>query len=144
MEGRRRQGGKRGRRKSKEFMDAALDAYVRHLALDKWREVSDLQATVGMQMTQAVGEAGTFPERGAYRHIWERYWQHEVVTPPGAATASLFGGIEAAVQQALQEEIEARQRCGDVTVEDTRSYQTFVVRALDHLFAEEAGSIEEL
>ena len=144
MEGRRRQRGKGGRRKSKEFMDAALDAYVRHLALDKWREVTDLQATVGMQMEQAVDEAGTFLERGAYRDIWERCWQRQVLSQPMDATTSLFGAIEAAVRQVLQEEIEARRGCGDMTVEDTRAYQTFVDWALDQLFAEEAGSLEEL
>ncbi|MGQ4809272.1 hypothetical protein NKDENANG_02687 [Candidatus Entotheonellaceae bacterium PAL068K] len=144
MQGRRRKRDTGGRRKSKEFMDAALDAYIRHLALEKWREVTDLQATLGMQMSQAVCEAGTFLERGAYRDIWERCWQRQVLTQVGLATGSIFGGIEAAVQQAVQEEIEARRGAGDVTVEDTRSYQTFVIRALDQLFEEEAGSIEEL
>ena len=79
MERRRRgKGGKQGRRKSKEFMDAALEAYIRHLALQKWREVTDLQETVGVDTAQAICEAGSFLERGAYRDIWERCWRSEV------------------------------------------------------------------
>ncbi len=43
-------GGGKNRRKGKEFMDAALDAYIRHLALQKWREVTDRQDTLGYNL----------------------------------------------------------------------------------------------
>lgn len=141
MERRRRKGGKRGRKKSKEFMDAALDAYIRDLALEKWRQVTDLQETQGVDRAQAVRDAGSFPERDAYRSIWERWWQAEVV---GGQISSLLGCIEAAVRGALGEEIETRQQQGDKSLEDTLDYTTFLSRALDHLFEEEAGSIEEI
>lgn len=141
MERRRRKGGKRGRKKSKEFMDAALDAYIRDLALEKWRQVTDLQETLGVDLAQAVRDAGSFPERDAYRSIWERWWQAEVVA---GQISSLLGCIEAAVRGALGEEIETRQQQGDKSLEDTLDYTTFLSRALDHLFEEEAGSIEEI
>ncbi len=141
MERRRRKGGKRGRKKSKEFMDAALDAYIRDIALEKWRQVTDLQETQGVDTAQAVRDAGSFPERDAYRSIWERWWQAEVVA---GQISSLLGCIEVAVRGALSEEIEARQQQGDKSLEDTRDYSTFLSRALDHLFEEEAGSIEEM
>ncbi len=144
MESRRRRGGKRGRKKSKEFMDAALDAYIRDLALEKWREVTDLQDSLGVDIAQAVRDEGSFAERGPYREIWERWWQTEVVALAAPPDSPLFGYIEAAVKGALTEEIAARQQQGDVTLEDTLDYTTFLSRALDHLFEEEAGSIEEM
>ncbi len=144
MERRRRKGGKRGKQKGKEFMDAALDAYIRDLALEKWRQVTDLQETLGVDAAQAVRDIGSFPERGAYRKIWERWWQAEVATVFAADASPLMGLIEAAVRGALGEEIETRQQQGDKSLEDTLDYTTFLSRALDHLFEEEAGSIEEM
>jgi hypothetical protein len=144
METQRRRRGKRGRRKNKEFMDAALDAYIRHLALEKWREVNDLREAADLDSAQAVGEVGHFHERGVYRDLWERCWQREVVAQITGPMASLLGCIEIAIQGAVREEIEARQQCGDVTLEDTPAYKRFLDLALDRLFEEEAGSLEEL
>lgn len=125
-------------------MDAALDAYIRHLALEKWRQVTDLQESLGVDTAQAVRDAGSFPERDAYRSIWERWWQTQVATVFAADASPLMGLIEVAVQGALREEIETRQQQGDKSLEDTLDYTTFLSRALDHLFEEEAGSIEEM
>ena len=144
MEAQRRKGGKKGRRKSKEFMDAAMDAYMRHLALQKWREVIDLHESAGVDTVQAVREAGHFPQRGVYQSIWERWWQSEVGDQYDASLGSLFGCIEAAVQGAMRDEIAARHEQRDVTIEDTLLYKEFIDQALDRLFEEEAGSIEEL
>lgn len=137
-------GGGKGRRKGKEFMDAALDAYVRHLALQKWREVTDRQETLGEGALQAVQAAGNFAGCGLYQEIWERWWDAEVVAVKGAPETSLFGCIEAAIQGALTEEIDTRRERGDVPLEDGLAYKTFVDHALDRLFEEEAGSLEEL
>ncbi len=144
MKERRRKGGKRGRKKSKEFMDAAIDAYIRDIALEKWRQVTDMQESLGVDLAQAVRDAGSFPERDAYRSIWERWWQEQVVAVAAAQASPLLGCIEAAVRGALSEEIEARQQQGDKSLEDTLDYTAFLSRALDHLFEEEAGSIEEM
>jgi len=144
MGARGRRGGRQGRRKNKEFMDAAVDAYIRHLALEKWRQVTDLQEAAGLDLKQAMHEAGRFAERGVYGDIWRRWWKRQVRAYMVAPSMPLFGHIEAAMQAAVQEERQARRRRGDVTLEDTLPYKAFVDEALDRLFEEEAGSIEEL
>ena len=141
MEKRRQRGGKRRRRKSKEFMDAALDGYIRHVALQKWREVAGVLENLGAESHRAVLEAGSFPERGVYREIWERSWRVHLGAPDSQAS---LGRIEAAVGDAVREEIEARKESGDAPFEDGLDYKNFLDRALDRLFEEEAGSLEEI
>ena len=133
----------RGRKQGKEFMDAALDAYKRHLALHKWRQVMDAQAAVSMAPEQAIREAGRFPVLGPYQDVWERWWETKVVAAGGAETP-LFERIETAVSGALDEEIAARRQRGDAPLEDSVSYRMFVDQALDRLLEEESGSLEEL
>ncbi len=137
----------RGRKQGKEFMDAALDAYKRHLALHKWRQVMDVQssklASKRMAPEQAVREAGRFPGLGPYQDVWERWWDAQVVATT-VSEAPLFGRIEAAVGGALNEEITARRQRGDAPLEDSLSYKMFVDQALDRLLEEESGSLEEL
>ncbi len=67
-------GGGRGKRTGKGFMDAALDAYVRHLALQKWREVIDRQDALGESLLEAAQASGNFAGCGPYQDIWERWW----------------------------------------------------------------------
>jgi hypothetical protein len=133
----------RGRKQGKEFMDAALDAYKRHLALHKWRQVMDVQASVNIAPEQAVREAGRFPGLGYYQDVWERWWDAQVVAAT-VSEAPLFERIEAAVGGALNEEITARRQRGDAPLEDSLSYKMFVGQALDRLLEEESGSLEEL
>ena len=133
----------RGRKQGKEFMDAALDAYRRHLALHKWRQVMDVQASVNVAPEQAVREAGRFPGLGAYQDVWERWWETQVVAVAGSE-APLLARIETAVSGALDEEIATRRQRGDAPLEDSLSYKTFVDQALDRLLEEESGSLEEL
>ena len=133
----------RGRKQGKEFMDAALDAYKRHLALHKWRQVMDVQASVNVAPEQAVREAGRFPGLGAYQDVWERWWDAQVLAVAGSETP-LLERIEAAVGGALDEEITTRRQRGDAPLEDSVSYRTFVDQALDRLLEEESGSLEEL
>lgn len=124
-------------------MDAALDAYRRHLALHKWRQVMDAQAAVSMAPEQAVREAGRFPGLGPYQGIWERWWNVQVVAAAGAE-APLLERIETAVDGAINEEIATRRQRGDAPLEDSLSYKTFLDQALDRLLKEESGSLEEL
>ena len=137
----------RGRKQGKEFMDAALDAYKRHLALHKWRQVMDVQssklASKRMAPEQAVREAGRFPGLGPYQDVWERWWDAQVVATT-ISEGPLFERIEAAVGGALNEEITARRQRGDAPLEDSLSYKMFVDQALDRLLEEESGSLEEL
>ena len=133
----------RGRKQGKEFMDAALDAYKRHLTLHKWRQVMDVQASVNIAPEQAVREAGRFQGLGAYQDIWERWWEAQVVAVAGSE-APLLARIESAVGGALDEEITTRRQRGDAPLEDSVSYKMFVDQALDRLLEEESGSLEEL
>ena len=137
----RRKGG--GRKQGKEFMDAALDAYRRHLALHKWRQVMDVQASVGLTARQAMREAGRFPGLGSYQDVWERWWDEQVMSSVDAETP-LLERVEAAVSGALDEEITRRRQRGDPPLEDSLSYRMFVDQALDRLLEEESGSLEEL
>ena len=137
----RRRGG--GRKQGKEFMEAALDAYRRHLALHKWRQVMDAQASVGVTARQAMREAGRFPGLGSYQDVWERWWDEQVMSGVDAETP-LLERVEAAVSGALQEEITRRRQRGDPPLEDGLSYRMFVDQALDRLLEEESGSLEEL
>lgn len=142
MEKKKRKDGKGSRRKSKEFMDAALDAYIRHLALEKWREINDLRESSGMSPREALREAGRFPERGPYRQLWTRRWEEEVSAD--SSTGALFEQIETVVREALEEEIRQRKACADPSIEDTLGYKRFIDHALERLFNEAAGTIEEL
>ena len=145
MRGRKKGG--RGRKQGKEFMDAALDAYKRHLALHKWRQVMDMQGSepAGKRMAseQALREAGRFPGLGPYQDVWERWWETKVVAVAGSETP-LLQRIETAVGGALDEEITTRRQRGDAPLEDGLAYRTFVDQALDRLLEEESGSLEEL
>ena len=133
----------RGRKQGKEFMDAALDAYKRHLALHKWRQVMDVQASVDGAPEEAMRAAGRFPGLGSYQDVWERWWDVQVVTA-AASEAPLLQRIEAAVGGALDEEIATRRQRGDAPLEDSLSYKRFLDQALSRLLEEESGSLEEL
>ena len=139
----RKRRGRGGRKQGKEFMDAALDAYSRHLALHKWRQVMDVQASAGVTTLQAMREAGRFPGLGTYQDVWERWWDEQVMSSADAETP-LLKRVEAAVSGALNEEISSRRQRGDAPLEDGLSYRMFVDQALDRLLEEESGSLEEL
>ena len=138
---------RRGRKQGKEFMDAALDAYKRHLALHKWRQVMDMQNSklAGKRMApeQALREAGRFPGLGPYQDVWERWWEAQVMAAAGLEMP-LLQRIETAVGGALDEEVATRRQRGDAPLEDGLAYRMFVDQALDRLLEEESGSLEEL
>lgn len=139
----RKRRGRGGRKQGKEFMDAALDAYRRHLALHKWRQVLDLQASTSVTPRQALLQTGRFPGLGAYQDVWERWWDQQVASGDDAETP-LLARIEAAISGALHEEVVTRRQRGDAPLEDSLSYKVFVDQALDRLLEEESGSLEEL
>jgi len=139
-----RRGKKGGRRKGKEFMDAALDGYIRDQALNKWREVDGLVAGAENHAGQALRESGDFLERGPYRDIWRRNGQEQIrgVREPSGGT--LFAMIEEAVRGAVLEEREARVRSEAPLLEDSPSYKEFIARIMELLLGEASGDIEEL
>jgi hypothetical protein len=115
-------------------MDVARDAFVRHLALEKWREMEDMRATLGLDQAQALREAGGFLERGRYAPIWLRLWEEKVLPQAGETNAGrLFAAIEGAIAAALRAEEETRRRSGDRPLEEDREYKAFVDAAFERL-----------
>jgi hypothetical protein len=119
------------------FMDTVRAAFIRWVALEKWREVEDLRATLGFDLKQALEEAGRFPGRGRYQPLWVSRWKTEVcIDAMGEDSGSVFARIERAVATAVQEEESERKLRGDRPVEEDPEYKAFVDRALERLLRE--------
>ena len=142
-EGRSRGRGRGGRKKGKHFMDAATDAYIRDVALDRWREVDDLVESAGLNLNEALAEAGQFASKGPYQELWAAWWRQEVLARGAPVPEELMSRIETAVRGALGEEVSRRAAEGQPTIEDTPHYLAFVGRAMDTLLADSEGEIEE-
>ena len=125
-------------------MDTVRAAFIRWMALEKWREVEDLRATLGFDLGQAVNEAGQFPSRGRYHPLWVSRWKLEVC--PDAATkdsGSLFAAIEQAVATAVQEVEAERKLQGDRPLEEDPEYKAFVDRNLERLLRQGELGVNE-
>jgi hypothetical protein len=142
--GRRGGGRKRGRKSGKEFMDAAMDGYIRDLSLHCWRDFEDLTEAYEHDAERALAETGAFLAAGPYRPLWLEAWRKHVWPGPPQPAEHLFGRMEAAVREALLQEREARAENGDPTIEDTPGYKEFVDRAMTNLLQEASGEIEEI
>lgn len=119
------------------FMDTVRPAFVRYLALEKWREVEDLKTTLCLDPERALAEAGQFANRRGYRALWEARWRAEVL--PRAAESepgALFQAIERAIEAALREEESERKSRGEPPLEEDPEYKSFVDRQLERLLAE--------
>lgn len=132
---------KRGKQKGKEFMDAVYAGYARYVTLARWRDVEGMVAA-GTPRDLALSEAGRFPERGRYQAIWEEVWRGHIGR--AGSDAELVGTIEAAVTEALERENEERKRTGDRPLDEHPDFRSFVDAAFQRLFAEEAGTLEEI
>ena len=140
---RRSRGKKRGKSKNKEFMDAALDAFIRDQSLQKWNEVQGLKAGAEVDQKEAVKSSSEFFKKGQYRDIWQRWWQNEVIETGHENHEHLFAKIENAVRGAVLEERELRKQQPDSLLEDSNEYKEFIARQMDHLLFEAGGEIEE-
>ncbi len=69
---RKKRSKKGGKSKNKEFMDAALDAFIRDQSLKKWREVDGLTEGADIDSLEAVKSSTEFFEKGPYSKIWVR------------------------------------------------------------------------
>ena len=134
---------KRGKSKNKEFMDAALDAFVRDQSLQKWNEVQGLKAGAEVDQKEAVKSSSEFFEKGPYREIWQRWWQDSVIETAHNNHEHLFAKIENAVRGAVLEERELRKQQPDSLLEDSYEYKEFIARQMNHLLHEAGGDIEE-
>ncbi|MFB3820314.1 MAG: hypothetical protein ACE147_21875 [Candidatus Methylomirabilales bacterium] len=142
---RRRRDDRRGERvQGQSLMDVTRDGFVRHLALDRWRDLQDMRETLGLDWRAAAQEAGVFPSRGAYAALWVREWRQAVL--PAAADADpgrLFAAIEAAMAAALRAEEDQRSVRGDRPLEEDPEYKGFVDGIVEGLLRQ-AGELESL
>ena len=139
----RRKRRKDGMPKGKEFLDAAREAFVRYVALEKWREIEDMRETLGFDWAQAVKEAGQFLGRGTYQMLWVRKWQELVLSQTAETDAGkLFSAIETAIAGALRDEEDERRTRGDRPLDEEPEYKAFIDAALENLFREQAGELE--
>jgi hypothetical protein len=120
-------------------MDVARQAFVRALALDKWRELEDLRDTLGLDLAAAVREAERFPARGSYEPLWARQWQqHLAPEEAGPDAGRLFAAIERAVAAAVDDEEAERRRRGAPPLDEDPEYKAFVDRTLETLLRQAA------
>ncbi len=134
---------KRGKSKNKEFMDAALDAFIRDQSLQKWNEVEGLREGAEINVMQAVKSSSEFLVKGPYRKIWVSWWKQDVIDHLPGSNEHLFGRIENAVRGAVLEERELRKNEADALLEDSLEYKAFIARQMEHLLFEAGGDIEE-
>ena len=134
---------KRGKSKNKEFMDAALDAFIRDQSLKKWNEVEGFRVGANLDYIEAVKSSSNFFEKGPYFQIWKRWWQKDVIDNHFDNKKHLFAKIENAVRGAVMEECELRKKNSQILIEDSFEYKEFVARQMDHLLHEAGGDIEE-
>jgi hypothetical protein len=133
----------RGRVEGNAFMDSVRAAFIRWVALEKWRELEDLQTSAGLDLGQAIDEAGIFFNRGRYQHIWTRRWKTEVRPEmTGTEPGDVFSAIERAVAAALQEEEVERSGRGDRALQEDPEYKRFVDTALEGLLRAQADQLE--
>jgi hypothetical protein len=126
-------------------MDAARQAFVRHLALDKYREIEDMQETQGFDATRAAEEACTFLARGPYREVWRRHWRELVVAAAEHVSGpALLPMIEQALTTALADEEAARQASGDRALDEEPEYRRFVDASIERINRESTDVIEGL
>ena len=134
---------KRGKSKNKEFMDAALDAFIRDQSLQKWNEVEGLREGAEINVMQAVKSSSEFLVKGPYRKIWVSWWKQDVIDHLPGSNEHLFAQIENAVRGAVLEEREVRKNKADTLLEDSFEYKEFIARQMEHLLFEAGGDIEE-
>ena len=129
--------------KNKEFMDAALDAFVRDQSLQKWNEVQGLIAGAEIDQKEAVKSSFEFFEKGPYCEIWQRWWHDEVIGTLDDNKEHLYSKIENAVRSAVLEERDLRRQHPNSLLEDSYEYKEFIARQMNHLLHEAGGDIEE-
>jgi hypothetical protein len=138
-----RKKGRRGAPKSKEFMDAALDAYIRYEALRMWRRIELVKrSSPEIAPGEAARLAGNFDERFPYAPLWAGPWEREVLAAAAIPAGVAFANVESAMRAAVQDERKARLDQGDEPLEDLPDYNDFIDGALGRLMEETRGEKE--
>ncbi|MGH7309649.1 MAG: hypothetical protein ACREK6_13215 [Candidatus Rokuibacteriota bacterium] len=141
---RRRRARRDDRVEGQSLIDVAREAFIRHLALDRWRDLVELRETSGLPLPEALDEAGCFAHRWPYHALWRRRWQNEVVpfgADPGEPGA-LFAAIERATAGALDDEEADRRARGDRPLAEDQGFRAFLDGAYGKLHREAAGGLE--
>jgi hypothetical protein len=124
-------------------MDVTRQAFVRHLALDKWREIEDMRETLGFDWARAAEEACQFLSRGTYAPLWVRKWQSDVLpATPAGDPGKIFAAIERALAGALRAEEEERRNRGDRPLDEDPEFKAFVDQGVEKLLRQQAGELE--
>jgi hypothetical protein len=141
---RRRRSRRDERVEGQSLIDVAREAFVRHLALDRWRDLVDLRETSGLPLPEALDEAGSFAHRWPYQALWRRRWEEQVLglgASPGEPGA-LFAAIERATAAALDDEEADRRARGDRPLAEDEGFRAFLGGAYDKLHREASGGLE--
>ena len=139
----RRRRRKQERVEGTQLMDVAREAFVRHVALEKWRDVADVRETVGLEWDAAAADAGVFTERWPYHEVWLRHWREAVL--PATATpdaGAIFAAIERAVTAAVEDERHLRIERGDRPFEEHPDFKHFLDDAFRKILSEGAAMLE--
>ncbi|MFP6871177.1 MAG: hypothetical protein VCE91_17920 [Nitrospinota bacterium] len=144
--GRRKKGGGGGRKKAKEFMDVADQAFAHQAAMSVWREVEGVIDASPSPKEGAVRlrSLGTFEDRGEFAPIWQKNWEDAWGRTENAATPpERLEIVMSVVVKSFEQENEARLEAGLPLIIDEREGQQFIDFALNRLFEEAGGEIEE-
>jgi hypothetical protein len=124
-------------------MDVAREAFVRAMALARWRDLAARSASPSVPASDAARAAGRFPGRGPYEALWVRRWEDEVLPQAGhTEPGQLFAAIERAVAGALADEEAERKRRDDRPLDLDAEYRAFLDAALGRLAREAGGGLE--
>jgi len=133
---------RRRRQKDRQFMDVALDAFIRSQALLLWRDFEVYRTKPGCTVAAALAETGFFEDKEGYAAIWQGHWERTVLPAAALSAGELYGQVEAAVRAAVTEERERRKATGDQPFEDLDEYNAFIRRTLNALLAEDPADKE--
>jgi hypothetical protein len=131
---------RRRREKDRHFMDAALDAYIRNVALLLWRDFQVYRSKPGNTLAEALAETGFFGDKEPYAEIWQDHWERTVLSAAGQPDGALYAQFEAAVRAAILAEREQRSAAGDRPFEDQEDYNAFLRRTLNSLLADDPAN----
>ena len=139
---RKRRDRREDRVQGQSFMDVTRQAFVRHFALDKWREIEDMRETLGFDWARAAEEACQFLSRGTYAPLWTQQWRAQVLPAAGRGDpGNLYSTVEQAIAAALPEEEAARKTRGDRPLEEEPEYKGFLDTAVERLAQQSAAEL---
>ncbi len=137
---------KKGRKKAKEFMDVADQAFAHQAAMSVWREAEEvIDASPSLiEGVNRLRTLGSFEDRGAFAIIWQKKWENawgrieDAATPPERLKI-----VMSVVMNSFEQEDKARLEAGLPLIIDEGEGQQFICFALERLFEEAGGEIEE-